>query len=362
MTKTRSATAWGAALAVLVLPGCATPARHPTLQPTATAAAPTVARLVTTADKLGVPYEHFEVGDALGRTITFYVSTPKAKDGSTGLAPLVLFIQGSGCGSVFNRGPDARIQGGLQNMVRDAAKGRARVMVVEKPGVTFLDNPMPPGEATKCSESFNAEQTFDRWAAALSAALRAAAELDGIDRGRVLVMGHSEGSLMAGRVAADNDELVTHVACLSGGGVTQLFDLAQLAWEAETADEPLAARQARMDEIYATWDKIRADPNSTTEFAWGHPYRRWASFFDASLSEQLLRTKAKIYLVHGTADKSTPVEGFDLLRAELSRRGRSFTSERILGADHGYRQAGEQNWDGMRGVFERVLEWFLATE
>lgn len=360
MTRMRDGGVCVVVLALLGSYGCSSPGQGTGVRAGPGSRSGRQARRVATARELAIPYDRYEVGDALGRTITFYVSTTTEGEQPAPNKPLVLFIQGSGCGSVFNLAADLRIHGGLQNMVRDLGRDRVRVMVVEKPGVKYLANPMPPGEATQCSEEFNAEQTYDRWAAALTAALRAAVELEGVDRSRVQVMGHSEGAVMAPRVAADNDDLVTHVAALSGGWVTQLYELGQLAWEPETPDEPLDARAQRLAEIYATWDKIRADPNSTTEFAWGHPYRRWSSFFQASASEQFLRTRAKIYLAQGTADKSTPVEGFDMVRAELSRRGRAFTSERLLGADHGYRRPDDKGWEGMQNVLQNVLNWFLG--
>lgn len=359
MTRIRSGGVCAALLVIGWLCGCSSAERAAAVRVQPASPSGTQARCVATARELAIPYNRYEVGDALGRTITFYVSTNAAGEVPAGTMPLVLFIQGSGCGSLFNLAADLRVHGGIQNMILDLGRDRVRVMVVEKPGVKYLADPMPPGEATACAPEFSAEQTYDRWAAALTAALRAAVQLEGIDRSRVLVMGHSEGSVMAPRVAADNDDLVTHVAALSGGWVTQLYELGQLAWEPERPDEPLEDRARRLEEIYATWEKIRADPNSSTEFAWGHAYRRWSSFFEASAVEQLLRTRAKIYLAQGTADKSTPVEGFDMVRAELSRRGRPFTCERLLGADHGYRRPDDKGWEGMQNLLQNVLTWFL---
>src|SRR5262245_36733537 len=93
---------------------------------------------------LEVPFDRYPPSDALGRTITFYLSHPP-KD-AAGPLPLAVMLQGSGCSSVFRK-KDGKVFGGLQMLVRDAARGRARVLVAEKPGVEFGDDPERPGSA-----------------------------------------------------------------------------------------------------------------------------------------------------------------------------------------------------------------------
>jgi dienelactone hydrolase len=54
------------------------------------------------------------------------------------------------------------------------------------------------------------------------------------------------------------------------------------------------------------------------------------------VSTDLLRTKARIYLAHGTEDSSVPVESHDALEAELRANGRDVTAERLAGLDHSF--------------------------
>ena len=136
------------------------------------------ARVVPDPTDLGVPYRRYTTTDSLGRTITFYLSIAPVEKPEAKL-PVVLWIQGSGCQSLFTK----------------------------------------PGDK---------EHTLPRWAEANAAALKAAWTLPGVDAGRTLVIGHSEGAIVAARVAADLPG-VTHVASLAGGGPTQLFSLAELA-------------------------------------------------------------------------------------------------------------------------------------
>jgi dipeptidyl aminopeptidase/acylaminoacyl peptidase len=321
-------------------------------------AVPCPSRAHLDSTDLGIPYGRYSVPDSLGRQITFYLSRPPSER-ADGKLPVALFIQGSGSQSLFRR-YEGMVVGGYQDLLLDVGGGRIRVLAVEKPGVQFLDFPARPGEAREGSQEFLTEHTLERWAEANVAALRAAWALAGIDRERTLVLGHSEGGLVAARVAAELPD-VTHVASLSRGGPTQLFDLVLSRSRPRSGDSPGDAGR-RVQALYREWDQIRADPDSVGRFWLGHPYRRWSSFLRASLTEELLRTRASIYVAHGTHDGSTPVTSHDALVAELRARGRDVVAERIEGADHTFAQSGERpgSAEGMRALLQRILAWFLA--
>ncbi|MCC6676601.1 MAG: alpha/beta fold hydrolase [Phycisphaerales bacterium] len=325
--------------------------------------------IITPAMDLGTIFDRYQTIDRYGRVITYYVSAEGTKaSGAEGgeeptKLPLIVFIQGSGCSSAFSRNPEGKVGGGIQMLIcrqanQGSARPRARVMVVEKPGVNFCDSPGQPGTAMDCSEEFLREQTLERWAGAVSAALESALALPGIDPSRVLVSGHSEGGIVAAAVAAQRAE-VTAVGVLACGGPSQLFDMAELARRPRFDGEPEEDREARVEEVYNAWSRIAADPMSTTKFEWGHPHRRWSTFLSTSTLDELLKSRARVYIAYGTADQAVPVASTDVLRAELVRRGREVTCERIVGVDHGYAMAGKAGHEGLRGVIARMTEWFL---
>jgi pimeloyl-ACP methyl ester carboxylesterase len=299
--------------------------------------------------ELGVPFERFIAKDSLGRTITAYLSKSPSGDTDQKL-PVILVVSGSGCQSVWTR-HEKGINSGLQGLVYQLVKGRARVLVVEKPGVKFLDTPKRVGGATEASREFLEEHTLPRWATANVAALQAVLARPDIDPKRVLAVGHSEGGIVAARVAAEVPS-VTHVAPLSCAGVSQLYSLAELARRRAPDSQGATAMQA----VYDEWAKILAKPESIDDFWMGHPYRRWSTFLKASVIDELKRSKAKVYLAHGTADEADSVIGFDVMRAELLAGGRDVTAERIEGGDHGF---GTKGQSGMPKVLGNVVEWFL---
>jgi dienelactone hydrolase len=301
----------------------------------------------------GVPFERFITRDKFGRRITAYLSVARGKE----RRPLAVFVLGSGCQSLFQK-HGGRIGGGLQYVLLDAAGGRVRVLVVEKPGVKFLDTPKRPGGTEGASREFLEEHTLPRWAEAVGAALRAAQTLPDVDASRTLVVGHSEGGIVTARVAAENPK-VTHVASLAGGGPSQLFDLAELARRGDFGDANAEAA-ARVQAVYDGWAQVRKAPQSTERFLWGHPYRRWSSFLASSTGEELARSKARVYLAHGTVDRNSHVITLDVLHADLLARGRDVTAERLEGADHGFYPKGEVGYPaGMKAVLGRVVDWFL---
>ena len=309
---------------------------------------------------LGVPFQRYSTKDALDRTITFYVSVAPAEKTKARL-PIVLFIQGSGCQPIFPRKGDG-LSAGIPGLLLEEANDMVRVLVVEKPGVNLLDQPKRPGSAKEASEEFLTEHTLPRWAEANVAALRATWTLPDVEPNLTLVMGHSEGGLVAARVATELAQ-VTHVASLACGGPTQLFSLAELRARPRPDDGPGDAAKRRQA-VYDEWARIQADPTSITKFWMGHPYRLWSTFLPYSLTTELLRTKARIYLAHGTNDTSTPVTAFDIARAELAVHNRDVTAERLEGADHGFRTEAmpEGSPDELQALFGRVLAWFLGIK
>jgi erythromycin esterase len=308
------------------------------------------------ATALGVPFDRYTTCDKFNRTITFYLSQPPK--GTAAKLPVAVFIQGSGCASAFSK-RDGKVYGGMQNLLQAAARGHVRVLVVEKPGVAFGALPKSPGSAEEGSAEFCREHTLPRWVEAVNAAVRATHRLEDVDWTRTLVVGHSEGGIVAAHVAAANP-LVSHVAVLASSGPSQLFDLSELASQPQTADRSRDDGLARVQTVSDGWAKVLTDPDSADKLWLGHPYRRWSSFLKTSTVEGLLASRALVFAAHGSLDQAVPVASFEVLRAELLGRGRDVVALRLEGRDHGFRKPENAPGDvsGLQDVFGRVIVWF----
>jgi len=295
----------------------------------------------------GTPFHRYSTADRFGRTITFYLSEASSERS----APLAVFVQGTGCSSHFHR-QDGRIRQGPHSLLHEAAGGRARILAVEKPGVRFLDQQANAGDVKTCRPEFPVEHTLERWTEAIAASIKAAQELPGVDSTRTLVVGASEGGVVAARVS-NVLASVTHAASIAGGGPNHLFVLADYV------------RRKGLDaevEVYACWAEILRDPDSATKFCWGQPHRLWSSLLKTSLLQECLQSRAALYLVHGTADEQSSIAGFDVLRAEVATKGRKAVFDRIEGADHALTRLGESPGDGLLAAFARIVNWFQPAD
>ena len=81
-----------------------------------------------------------------------------------------------------------------------------------------------------------------------------------------------------------------------------------------------------------------------------------------SVTDELLRTKARIYLAQGAADTSQPPTGHEVLVAELRAHSRDIHEELVEAGDHGF--APKNSPPGppreLQAMFGRILGWFLT--
>jgi hypothetical protein len=153
-------------------------------------------------------------------------------------------------------------------------------------------------------------------------------------------------------VVAANDPTITDVVSISGSGTTQLFDFIAQAYRS------CFDASACLADIDRTIAAIKDDPNSSTNFAWGHPYKRWTSFFAIDPGELLLKSKARIYIAIGTADDSVPAISQELLVAKLVLGRRDVTVRRVADGTHSLNRKGARNWDDLNKELQAALEWF----
>jgi pimeloyl-ACP methyl ester carboxylesterase len=306
----------------------------------------------------GTPFTRYFTTDRFRREITFYLSD--ATD-SLGSLPLIIHIQGAGGGSIFTRRDGKITTTNGQGALVAACRGRARVLLVEKPGVRYLDPAGKPGEPPGTPE-FCREHTLERWTEAVKAAIRAARRIDGMRQDRLLVTGHAEGGLVACRVAREMGAVVTHVGCLSGGGPTQLYDLISLVRRGQLMEHSSEDPDARVRMFLALWDDVLADSMNTEKLFLGHPYRRWFTFARSSPMQELESVNARVYVAQGLEDVSVDPESADVLFAQLKALGKDVTYDRVPGAGHAYTTKDRPTENGWQKLMGREVEWYLSDD
>ena len=292
----------------------------------------------------GTAFASAETQDAFGRPVTYYLSEVDAA------RPLALVIQGSGCNALFRPIPGGYSAVGYHNVFRSVGGDRYRVLAVEKPGARTVGEPPVGGTTEGCPARFLEEHTVERWAAALAAAMAAARADPLVAAAPMLVIGHSEGGVLAARLAR-LDPRVGHVALLASPGPDPVEELALWGESRGRARSEIAAMVAR----------IRATPDSATDLVFGHPHRRWSSFLAADPLADLLASGARVFLAQGDADANWPVAAHDALARGLRAAARPFAALRLAGADHGLTGPGQKPPEGMIEIFRAILRWTADT-
>ncbi|MEZ5345749.1 MAG: alpha/beta hydrolase [Pyrinomonadaceae bacterium] len=303
----------------------------------------------------GQPFERYFTKDKFDRKITFYLSETADKNA---VLPLVVFIQGSGCNSLFIKKEERIVSTAGFATIYDVFQDKARLLVIEKPGVNFLDDPADCRQNTE----FNREHTLERWAGAIEAAISASVSLPRIRNDNALIIGHSEGGLAAARAARDLPEKIGFAALLAGGGNSQLFDLISLARKGYFFGNISEAPEVRVRYVTEEWQKILEDPMSSDKFFFGFAYRRWSSFLKTSPLEELKDFKGKVYIGQGTADKAVDPASADALNADLLASAKDVFYSRVENADHSFNIENDPAVNGWRKQFEQISKWFLSAD
>lgn len=299
------------------------------------------------AEKIsGTPFHKYHVHDSENRKITYYLSTPGQNP-----APILLMIQGSGCTPVLTEHPSGTYSS-LFNLLPFAEEGNFAVLAVEKPYSGHKQGTNTFSVEESCSTNFHQDFTAESWLLALATSLTDARKKKWVDNSRTLILGISEGATMAALLAS-RDSTVTDVISIGGSGTTQLFDMVALAYK-RCFDVSTC-----LEEINNQVKSIQQDPDSFTRFAWGHPYKRWSSFFPVDPSNALINSKARAYIAFGTADESTPALSLEVAVARLTAAGKDITTRRIPDAGHHLMKDENPDLSLLDSELRRGLEWFF---
>lgn len=152
----------------------------------------------------------------------------------------------------------------------------------------------------------------------------------------VAVLGHSEGSDVAAKLAVNNKR-VSHLGFSSGNGGSQaLNDVLFLRRRMQKGEISAAEAQARLEELYAGLEGVYKKPGSTTDYYNGDTYK-WNSAINEPPLDNLLRLTIPILVTIGSNDDKVPVEASDYIRAEFIRhRKTNLTYKVYLNSNHNY--------------------------
>lgn len=298
----------------------------------------------------GQPYVKYVISEDKGKdSITFYLS--EFSPGS--MLPLLVYVQGSGGRSVFSKENGFGIKPTSGHITwAYEAKDKAKLLLIEKPGVKYLDQ-------VDDNSVFDKKFSLENWSNRIEQVIRFVIKSEKIDTSRVMIAGHSEGGLVAARVAKQTHKLISHVALLAGEGPSQLYSLYSLAETGIFFDAPDFTKRERIDSLTRIWKNILSDPYSTRKKFWGFTYLRWSSFLKTSVCEELETYTGRVFILQGNADKHVIPGSAKILYTTLLSKGKNVKLEMIEGADHSFTMNNNRKINGWQWVAEKTIAWFL---
>jgi pimeloyl-ACP methyl ester carboxylesterase len=180
------------------------------------------------------------------------------------------------------------------------------------------------------------------------------AYLGGSETVPVLLVGSSQGGVVAADVAA-RDPRVSHLFIMAGGGGwTQAEEMRFFVERGQTVPEGES-----VEALETKFNQIKAAPDSG-ELWYGHPFRMWSSYLWFRPMDGLIARPIPMFLAQGTADTSTPVESARAMRDEFNRLGLSnLTYVEYSGLDHHFNnEAGESRLGDLE---KDAYAWLSAT-
>ena len=208
---------------------------------------------------------------------------------------------------------------------------------------------------------------LDSYADDVLAAVRYLERRDDVDRDRVIVTAHGEGSWIALQAAAREND-IDAVALLAAPGTPGAeLVLEQQQIRLDEFDTPQAEREqqvALQERIVAAvlgdgeWDGVPQNMRHRADTPW------FRSFLEFDPARVVRRTRQPVLLVHGKLDRQIPIEHADRLEQLMAARGRreaTLDVVRLPGVDHRLLDASAGAIDQYNQLLERRISTAVTT-
>ena len=245
--------------------------------------------------------------------------------------PLLVYLDGSGNFPLYYTTKSGRTNSSVPLNIRQYAKDYY-VVVISKPGIPFKDSLRYSGSGRGY---YPGNDTFTQFYSLGWRAETASETIDylvkklPIDTRKVIVMGYSEGSQVAPRVAVLNKK-VTHVVCLVGNALNQLYDFTLAArLKAEQKQISPTESQRIVDSLYTEYAKIYQSPRAVSQTWYGATYLKWSSFSRTTPLENMLKLSIPILYIAGGRDNNQTIMSMDYAKLEFLRQGKPNLTYRV---------------------------------
>jgi esterase/lipase len=290
-----------------------------------------------------------------GDTIRFYIYNPD----SIAKSKLFLYLQGSGNLPMVN-GDDAEAccYNNYPKKLMKAFPADYAFVYIQKVGLPYY---------TRNLKAYEPGNAFVKRNNVLDRAYVADKVVNYVlkkiypDAKTVAVLGHSEGSDVAAKLAAINKK-VSHL-CFASGNATPEFFNSILLLRRQMLQGELSAVEAqnKLEALYSGLDSVYKSPNSTDKYFNGDTYK-WNYAINQPPIDNLLQLKIPIYLTIGSHDDKVPIEASDFIKAEFIRHQKTNLTYKVYtNSDHNYTEVSADNkkidhWNELFFDFLKFIE------
>lgn len=309
-------------------------------------------------------FSHYTIHDHKLKTIQLHLATSD----STAKKPLLVYLDGSGNFPIYYKNKSGNYSTSIPLDIKKYAKD-FHILLISKPGIPFKDSlqTLPSGRRFYPeNDAYTNLYSLDWRAGAASKAIDIISKTVPVNKSKIVVMGYSEGSQVAPRVAVLNKK-VTHVVSIVGNAMPQLYDfLTNIRLEIERNKISSAEGQKVIDSLYNEFDKIFADPLSVKKKWYGETYLKWSSFNKKSPLENMLELNIPILYIAAGKDNNQPIFGMDYAKLEFIRRRKNNLTYKVYPDSNHYFQdqpVDEYNTknDRIDEVHQFAMDWINAN-
>lgn len=307
-------------------------------------------------------FSHYTIHDHKLKTFQIHL----ASSDSTAKKPLLVYLDGSGNFPLYYKKKSGNYSTSIPLDIRKYEKD-FHILLISKPGIPFRDSLQTSPSGRRFypeNETYTNLYSLNWRAGAAAKAINFISRKIPVDKSKIVVMGYSEGSQVAPRVAVLNKK-VTHVVSIVGNAMPQLYDfITNVRLDIERKKLSAAEGQKVIDSLYSEFDKIFADPMSVKKKWYGETYLKWSSFNKKSPLENMLELNIPILYIAAGKDHNQPIVGMDYAKLEFIRRRKNNLTYKVYpDSNHYFQDQADENspkTDRIDEVHQFAVDWINA--
>ena len=311
-------------------------------------------------------FEHYKLTDSKLKTFEIHVT----KSNSNSKRPLLIYIDGSGNFPIYYKTKSGKYSTSIPLDIAKYAKDYY-VVLISKPNIPFNDSLqyLPSGRKFYPDNNLYKElYSLDWRAETASKAIDFLLRKLPIDKNKIIVMGYSEGSQVAPKIAVLNKK-VTNIVCFVGNALNHLYDfIINTRLDADRNKISSEQSQKIVDSLYNEFEKIYASPTSTNKTWFGETYLKWSSFSKTTPLENMLKLDIPILYIAGGKDNNQTILNMDYAKLEFLRKGKNNLTYKVYPNCNHYFQESFTTNDGKNikadkidEVHQFAIEWTKAN-